>query len=174
MKKKGRTAALTAVLLAVLCLTGCGKTETSVCVDFGYFYSNVQELAGASELIALVRVGEKEKTSWDAVPATVYSAEVLQTIKGNAPGKTLLLSVMGTDSALRKVSTNADVLPQEGEVFLIFANPGENGVYIPVNAGLQGRYALRNGKVYALLDDSLYGVGKQLNGMDWESVLALL
>lgn len=144
-------------------------------------YSNLNELAADSDVIAVVKVNKK-LDHWVSghLPAFNLEATILTPVFQSKPGETIIITQIGGVMEFEGKKVNRqfkDDPPMEiGKEYLIFARHNDIGTYTIIG-GPQGKFVHSNGSVSSLhvIDRSLKKYGQiELNSFNIKQVKSQL
>lgn len=125
------------------------KTEY-LSVSWNYNYSDIEEMSGDSDLIALATVQGKESVIIeDGIPYTVYSVKVDTPIYNSEKDQIFSVYMTGGETEEKIVEVIDDPLLKPNEKMLVFCKENPDGTY-RILSGPQGRLIYANGKLNSL------------------------
>jgi len=146
---------LTAFIIAGTCFSLTSQstyknTKVYAAASWYYGYGNLKELVKESDIIAIVRIGDKvEEWEQNNIPLTTYNAIVIDPIVNSIKGENIGITITGINNGKSHFEIMDDPLFQMGEEFLIFARKNDWGTYT-ILGGPQGRFKHQNGKLYSM------------------------
>ena len=156
MKHKKMFIALAVVLAAgigaVFYARGDHKTKEVqyLSASWDYSYRDVEEIARASDRIALVSVGNVENTFIDqSVPYTIFSVKVDTPVYNCEEGQEFSIYMTGAETDTKIMEIAGDPLLQPGDEILVFCKENPDGTY-RILGGPQGRLVYDDGTLNSL------------------------
>lgn len=159
LNAKKKTIPVFIVLLIVILALGFymyfgkGKNEKNVeymSASWAYNYSDVEEMAHSSDLIALVTVQDIESVvTENSVPYTTYSVKVDTPIYNSESGEVFSIFMTGGETDEKIIEIEDDPLLQPGDEILVFCKENADGTYRTLS-GSQGRLIYEDGKINSL------------------------
>jgi hypothetical protein len=121
-----------------------------ISASWSYNYADIEEIAGDSDLIALIHVNkvlsEKQKNS---LPFSTFEVEVMEAIYGCEAGDKISIYMTGGYTTEKRIEIKDDPLLEKGQEFLVFTKKNEDGTY-RILSGPQGRLEYKDGKLNSL------------------------
>ena len=156
MKHKKMFIALAVVLAAgigaVFYARGDHKTKEVqyLSASWDYSYRDVEEIARASDRIALVSVGNVENTFIDqSVPYTIFSVKVETSVYNCEEGQEFSIYMTGAETDTKIMEIAGDPLLQPGDEILVFCKENPDGTY-RILGGPQGRLVYDDGTLNSI------------------------
>lgn len=126
------------------------KTIEYISASWVYNYKNIEEIAKASDLIALVKVNKEEKLTFeDGIPFTEFSVDIIESIYNAENLDNFIINMTGGKTKDKIIEIIDDPLLNPNDELLVFCRKNENGTY-RIISGSQGRLIYSNGKLNSL------------------------
>lgn len=162
-------------------MTGCSSKPSyedygrvSMSASWSNYYGSVEELAKASDIVAVIKTTGAECSTQQGIHFTTYDAQVKQLVYGTDEKNIQIFMTGGIDEKEKMIyELSDDPLMQINNEFLIFARKNDNGTYT-ILSGPQGRFEIKDGRVYSLneinvqMKKASVGSNTTVNGMDKE------
>lgn len=118
--------------------------------SWGYNYRDIEEIAKASDLIALVHVNGVENTFIEnEIPYTTFSVSVITPIYNTNKDDEFIIYMTGGETEKQILEFADDPLLQKNDEILVFCKKNTDGTY-RIISGPQGRLIYENGKLNSL------------------------
>lgn len=156
-KKVSLLIAVVSVLLlcAVVTFTYVNKPTKQeelslISASWSYNYADIEDIAGDSDLIALIHVNKLLSKKQDSgLPFSTFEVEVIEAVYGCEAGDKISIYMTGGYTGDKRIEIRDDPILEKGQEFLVFTKKNEDGTY-RILSGPQGRLEYKDGKLNSL------------------------